>query len=608
MRNYLTFDNKDSRDFGVYINGQGTFRAPARSYNVLNIPGRNGDLLGFGSKLENVEITYRAFIYTNFDANIAALRSFLLSHVGYFKLTDSYHPDEYRLAYYKGPFVPDVTANNGAGSFDLVFTCKPQRFLDSGEEVVSITPGQAETKTYTGNPATFVAQVGDTITSIEIPLRPSQDLHGYANPWPAGGGVNKYDMANWPYSTPRRYWGTDVQSIVAALNSLAAGTYTITAKIKIDALTDTSGNRTYGFLCTGVSVDGRETIATPAVGTVVSVSKTFTISSAQVGTFTHCYWYAGTASSTSDTATLSEIGINVGSDDTYYPYSNICPITGLTGLSVYVSPTQDPDDSTVYIVDWSAQAGTVYHGTVDPVAGQLTVDWIYKEYNGTEAWNAIANYCSLLGQEPSKSNTDMSQKSNIFVAGGNGYAEYNKFRVQENGAIVVGNKKEDGTGWRWADAAAFKSFLASLYSAGTPFAVCYELATPVEYQLTPVQIAALLAGETFIWASNNEPVTVEVSTPIPTEIDNPTLFDAKPLLRVYGTGTLGIASSTITISSADVYTDIDCELMDCYKGSANKNAYVVFSSNDFPVLKPGKTGFTFSGITQVDITPRWFSV
>lgn len=159
-------------------------------------------------------------------------------------------------------------------------------------------------------------------------------------------------------------------------------------------------------------------------------------------------------------------------------------------------------------VDWTSQAGTVYGGTLDVVTGVLTVDWIYKEYNGTEEWHEASTntYYYLFGQQPSKSNTDTTQKSNIFVAGGYGYEGYNKFRAQTNGAVVVGNKNEDGTVGRWADATAFKSFLAGLYSAGTPFAVCYELATPLTYQLTPTQVA-VLAGTNNVW-SDGGPITI----------------------------------------------------------------------------------------------------
>jgi phage-related protein len=45
MRNYFVFDYNDSRDFGVYISGQGTFNAPGREYENIAVPGRDGDLL-----------------------------------------------------------------------------------------------------------------------------------------------------------------------------------------------------------------------------------------------------------------------------------------------------------------------------------------------------------------------------------------------------------------------------------------------------------------------------------------------------------------------------------------------------------------------------------
>ena len=93
-------------------------------------------------------------------------------------------------------------------------------------------------------------------------------------------------------------------------------------------------------------------------------------------------------------------------------------------------------------------------------------------------------------------------------------------------------------------------------------------------------------------------------------IFNSTLFPSKPLLRVYGTGagTVGIGSYLITLSQIDGYVDIDCELMDAYKGTLNCNANVSFNADDF-LMVPGLNGVTFTGnITQVDITPRTFII
>ena len=142
MRNYFIFGEYDSRDFGVYISGEGTHNAPARVYNAVSVPGRNGDLLIDEGKFENIELTYPAFIAGDgFTEKLAAFRSALLSANGYQRLIDSYHTDEYRRAYFGNQIIVKARKQNDAGNFDIVFTCDPRRFLLSGEEPVTYPPG-----------------------------------------------------------------------------------------------------------------------------------------------------------------------------------------------------------------------------------------------------------------------------------------------------------------------------------------------------------------------------------------------------------------------------------------------------------------------------------
>ena len=133
MRNYLILDGVDSRDFGVYISGQGTFGAPSKAYAYHDVPGRNGAYITSDKRFNNIEVTYPAFIYADFKTNISNFRNFLLSREGYVRLEDTYNTDEFRLASYTGSFEPEVTSINDAGRFDIVFNCKPQRFLKRGE-------------------------------------------------------------------------------------------------------------------------------------------------------------------------------------------------------------------------------------------------------------------------------------------------------------------------------------------------------------------------------------------------------------------------------------------------------------------------------------------
>lgn len=143
MRNYFTFGDYDSRDFGVFITRDGVYNAPRRVYRQIQVPGRNGDLMFDEGRFENIDVTYPCLIYAGFNANIEGLRNALLSQKGYVRITDSYHPDEYRLGCYSEEFsvVPKVLGDGG--TFEITFNCKPQRFLKSGEESITYPPGGA---------------------------------------------------------------------------------------------------------------------------------------------------------------------------------------------------------------------------------------------------------------------------------------------------------------------------------------------------------------------------------------------------------------------------------------------------------------------------------
>lgn len=93
-------------------------------------------------------------------------------------------------------------------------------------------------------------------------------------------------------------------------------------------------------------------------------------------------------------------------------------------------------------------------------------------------------------------------------------------------------------------------------------------------------------------------------------IFNPTAMESKPLIEVYGSGVLGIGSETLTITSHSYDSmTLDCELKDAYTDGANLNSYVELSSGEWPVLAPGLNNISLgSGITKVEITPRWWTL
>lgn len=92
-------------------------------------------------------------------------------------------------------------------------------------------------------------------------------------------------------------------------------------------------------------------------------------------------------------------------------------------------------------------------------------------------------------------------------------------------------------------------------------------------------------------------------------LTNITQFDALPIITVYGSGagTVTVNDTTVSISEIDSYIVLDCELMDAYKGTVNKNPYI--SAVDFPVLKAGVNNISFTGgVTSLDIVPRWWTI
>lgn len=153
MRNYFTLGGEDSRNFGVYISGTGVFNSPSRAMTFYDVPGRNGALIGMETRLQNGDLTYPAFIVSDFDSNLSAFKAMLLKTTAYRRLIDSYHPNEYRNAVFTGPLNVQPHTRLKAGKFDLKFTVMPQRFLLSGDTVTTLTASGTIT-----NPTQFNAQ------------------------------------------------------------------------------------------------------------------------------------------------------------------------------------------------------------------------------------------------------------------------------------------------------------------------------------------------------------------------------------------------------------------------------------------------------------------
>lgn len=154
--NAFIFNGESSADHGVIITQGASYNAPARAVEMVSIPGRNGAYVRDMGRYENVEVTYRVALagkkHYDFASALVYLRSWLCAKPGYCRLSDTYNPDEYRMAIYKSGLEIDEAYYNGA-EFDIVFECKPQRFFISGDVAIEVEDGE---ELY--NPTPFDAQ------------------------------------------------------------------------------------------------------------------------------------------------------------------------------------------------------------------------------------------------------------------------------------------------------------------------------------------------------------------------------------------------------------------------------------------------------------------
>lgn len=141
MIGYLVYREKCSKDYGLYVSGSGTFNAPERDVELVEVPGMNGNLILDNGRFKNITVTYPAFIRHKFRALSGAAREWLLHTPGYARLEDSYNPEYYRLARFGGPLDFDTRVLNRSGECNLSFDCKPQRFLTEGDFAIDVTGG-----------------------------------------------------------------------------------------------------------------------------------------------------------------------------------------------------------------------------------------------------------------------------------------------------------------------------------------------------------------------------------------------------------------------------------------------------------------------------------
>ena len=145
VANILTFGGISTATYGLVVEGSGDYSAPKRAVETIEIPGRNGAFQLDKGYYENIEVEYNIVVkdatQADFRDAIDSYRNAIVSQIGYQRLEDTYHPNEYRMAMYAGGLDEDPAFHGNGAIFKVKFDCKPQRFLTSGEEEIDVDSG-----------------------------------------------------------------------------------------------------------------------------------------------------------------------------------------------------------------------------------------------------------------------------------------------------------------------------------------------------------------------------------------------------------------------------------------------------------------------------------
>lgn len=155
------FNGQCSSHFGMMATGSGAYNAPKRDIEIISIPGRNGLLTQDNGRFENVTVKYPVSITEDFAKNAELARAWLMSSQGYCRLEDDYDPDHFRMAMFQGPLDFAMGQLNRYGEATISFSCKPQRFLKSGEIPITGNFAYCNPTSFRARPLITVNLIGD---------------------------------------------------------------------------------------------------------------------------------------------------------------------------------------------------------------------------------------------------------------------------------------------------------------------------------------------------------------------------------------------------------------------------------------------------------------
>lgn len=356
--------------------------------------------------------------------------------------------------------------------------------------------------------ASFSDGAEASLVECEIGIVPSQDLNGYSKPWAGGAGKNKNA---YPYVAGTRV----ISDVNFTMNNDGTITLSGTATAQADYILNGAWASSANILPSGnykISLgdnipNGIELICvynttrlTP-VDDVINAPNGITYSFIRIANGTN-----------TNGIKLFPMIRESSAPSGFEPYSNICPISGHTDVTVTVASTSggSGEDTTV------ALGRTVYGGTLDVTRGILTDNdgaLISFTSANTNVWSGVATSpqgVTRFYTTPSYVGRTLI-RSDSYELSPNYATETGIITTSVDGRIII--TPAFGQGKTLEE---FKALLATY-----PFNVEMTLATPQTYNLTPTQVLTLL-GQNYVSHDGGGTISLVYIKKDSTIIPNPT--------------------------------------------------------------------------------------
>ena len=352
VANTFTFGGVITTTYNVLVEGPGDYSGAKKAVEMISIPGRDGAFALDKGYFENEPVEYDVLIQgatqATFETAVSSFRNAILSKKGYQRLTDTYHPNEYRMAVYAGGFDEEPKFHGKGASFKVKFDCKPQRWLTSGETATAVASGGTVTNPtlFPSSPLLEVKGYGDIeFNGFKIKL----DSGGYGDVTILDN--QKFWENGYSVTIPSEYIKNGDTITISGLAARSSGilangySYNYSAPNTAPDPTDSGSGATTVYLS---RPDG------PLYGTNSYTCMT---------NFADIVFTIGTSDSVSDTYTIDDIAICQWISGTKYD-------KGVTDITVTTTVTYDAATQTITFTQSGSATGNATSNIVFRIFGQ----------------------------------------------------------------------------------------------------------------------------------------------------------------------------------------------------------------------------------------------